>query len=194
MQTTQKYIPTEHSREKNTFLEEFFSGPDVEITMNNMEIPYINAIQFSINEQLKPIYGYQSRTYDNMAVGTRLVTGVIKVPVKNNNSNELEDYKRPVATLLTEEEVKKKKPSWILDSSILADVYRSKDIPNKIKKGKIVVDSFLFLDPDLKKRIDRYDKDTNIEILNETNNSYLVKNDSVAGFIDKRCIRVYKEE
>ena len=188
-QTTQKYIPTEYAREKNTYVEEFFSAPDVEITINDENIKYINAIQFAINEQLKPVYGYQSRTYDDVAVGTRLVTGVIKVPVKNNRENELADWKDAVPTLLTEEEVKNKRPSWVIDTSLLADVHYRKSIDNEKIYGKLLSNAYVFLEPTLDNIIGLYDKNTRVEISNEFDNCYAIKNDNLAGYIDKRNIK-----
>ena len=86
IEMTHKYIPRIHQREENLFLEEYYSGTDTKVYLNTtndenkLEISYIS---FSVNEQLKPIYGYASRTFDDMAVGSRIVTGIFKVPIKN---------------------------------------------------------------------------------------------------------------
>lgn len=85
---TFKYIPQEHSREKNTYVEEYYSSPDVTIIIDGKEFNEANSINFSVQEQLKPIYGYNSSTYDDVAVGNRIVVGSITVPIKNNTSNE----------------------------------------------------------------------------------------------------------
>lgn len=85
---TFKYIPQEHSREKNTYIEEYYSSPDVTIEIDGKEFKEANNINFSVQEQLKPIYGYNSSTYDDVAVGNRIVVGSITVPIKNNTSNE----------------------------------------------------------------------------------------------------------
>lgn len=83
-QMTHKYIPRiDKQREQNLFLEEYYSGTDTKVYLNNKEQTEISYISFSLNEQLKPIYGYASRTFDDMAVGSRIVTGILKMPIKN---------------------------------------------------------------------------------------------------------------
>lgn len=83
MSMTHKYIPRIPQREENLFLEEYYSGTDTKVYLNNNEQTEISYISYSLNEQLKPIYGYASRTFDDMAVGNRIVTGVLRMPIKN---------------------------------------------------------------------------------------------------------------
>jgi len=84
-----------NNRNHNIYTEEFFGGADVFIYIDDELYEDISAVQFSIAEKLKPIYGYSSRIYDDLAVGTRIVQGVIKVPVRNTNVNKYitSDYK-----------------------------------------------------------------------------------------------------
>lgn len=82
---THKYIPRIEQTEENLFIEEYYSSTDTKIFMNNVEQTEISYISYQLREQLKPIYGYSSRTFDDMAVGNRLVSGVFKVPIKNPN-------------------------------------------------------------------------------------------------------------
>lgn len=80
---THKYIPRVIEREENTFLEEYYSGSDVKIYIDGEEQKEVAYIQYTLSEQLKPIYGYNSRTFDDVSVGNRIVTGVLKIPMKN---------------------------------------------------------------------------------------------------------------
>ena len=80
---THKYIPRIPERESNLFLEEYYSGTDTKVYIDNEEQTEIAYISYSVSEQLKPLYGYASRTWDDVAVGTRIVTGAFKVSIKN---------------------------------------------------------------------------------------------------------------
>lgn len=192
-QKTQKYIPVKHAREKNTFIEEYYSAPDVEIKINDKNINYISAIQFAINEQVKPIYGYQSRTYDDIAIGTRLVTGVIRVPIKNNNKNDIETKRSNVNTLMTESQLKSDKPSWIRDNSLLADVFdngiKSVSDNDKIISAITTDDIYIYMQPSLKDEISKIEKGTQLKILKEVNEVYKIKTNNICGYTRKICIR-----
>jgi len=80
---THKYIPRIEQTEENLFMEEYYSSTDTKIYMDDIEQSEIAYINYSLQEQLKPIYGYASRTFDDIAVGNRIVTGMFKVPIKN---------------------------------------------------------------------------------------------------------------
>lgn len=82
---THKYIPRITQIEENLFTEEYYSSTDTKIYINDEEQTEVSYINYSLQEQLKPLYGYASRTFDDIAVGTRIVTGTIKVPIKNPN-------------------------------------------------------------------------------------------------------------
>lgn len=106
-----KYEPSFRANEHNIYVEEYFSGPDVRIYLDGQEQFEISQISYSIQEQLKPIYGYASRLYDEVAIGSRIVMGSFTVPLKNHHANNLSnlqwsldanyqsstlnDYKRP---------------------------------------------------------------------------------------------------
>lgn len=76
------------NRDYNIYTEEYFGGSDVFIYINGRRHYHIAAIQFSVQEQHKPIYGYSSRTFDDVAIGNRIVVGAIKVPVKNEGDED----------------------------------------------------------------------------------------------------------
>lgn len=83
---THKYIPRIEQTEENLFMEEYYSSTDTKIYMDDIEQSEIAYINYALQEQLKPIYGYASRTFDDVAVGNRIVTGMFKVPIKNPES------------------------------------------------------------------------------------------------------------
>lgn len=127
---THKYIPRLEQREPNLFIEEYYSSTDTKIFIDDMEQTEISYISYSLQEQLKPIYGYASNTFDDVAIGNRIVIGTIKVPIKNpeaqsskedimnnsldndqnENDDELEDYN-------SQEQEKTDNKEWIGNSS-----------------------------------------------------------------------------
>lgn len=80
---THKYMPRIAPREENLFIEEYYCSTDTKIYMDDIEQTEIAYISYSMQEQLKPLYGYASNTFDDVAIGNRIVTGVFKVPIKN---------------------------------------------------------------------------------------------------------------
>lgn len=84
---TTKYVPKKDAREYSVFSEEYFSGVDVSLYLDGEKITQVNSLQYSIQEQLKPLYGYASRTFDDMAIGNRIVIGSFKVPISNPEEN-----------------------------------------------------------------------------------------------------------
>ena len=80
---THKYIPRIEQTEENLFIEEYYSSTDTKIYIDDIEQTEIAYINYSLQEQLKPIYGYASRTFDDVAIGNRIVTGIFKVSIKN---------------------------------------------------------------------------------------------------------------
>ncbi len=81
--TTHAYISRIKQREPNLFVEEYYSSTDVKVYFDDVEQTEIGYIQYSIQEQLKPLFGYASRTWDDVAIGNRIVTGVLKIPIRN---------------------------------------------------------------------------------------------------------------
>lgn len=77
------YTPTVDHRESNLYIEEYYSSTDTQIYMNDEKQTEIGFIQYEIQEQLKPVFGYNSRTFDDVVIGNRIVTGSFTVPIKN---------------------------------------------------------------------------------------------------------------
>lgn len=84
---THKYFPRIAPREENLFIEEYYCSTDTKIYMDDIEQTEIAYINYSMQEQLKPLYGYASNTFDDVAIGNRIVTGMFKVPIKNPEAN-----------------------------------------------------------------------------------------------------------
>ena len=66
---THRYIPRIEQREENLFTEEYYSSTDTKIYIDDIEQTEISYISYSLQEQLKPIYGYASNTFDDVAIG-----------------------------------------------------------------------------------------------------------------------------
>jgi hypothetical protein len=64
------------------FPREYFSGADVYLMFNNVMVDEIVSLEFNLQEQSIPIYGYASFTYDAIAHGARLVTGSFTINFK----------------------------------------------------------------------------------------------------------------
>lgn len=144
MSMTHKYTPRIQQREENLFLEEYYSGTDTKVYLNDTEQSEISYINFSLNEQLKPIYGYASRTFDDMAVGNRIVTGIFKMPIKNPEDQDT--YETVIGSASTQEEIdnknkeeenKKNNTEWVNNSNNNNTNYTNDNIfeyQNKLKQ------------------------------------------------------------
>lgn len=129
-QLTHGYISrVPEQREENLFLEEYYSGTDTKVYIDDEKQTEISHISYSLSEQLKPMYGYASRTWDDVAVGTRIVTGMIKVPIKNpeeqstyeevvlgQNIEKDKSTSEKVEDMNSESEAEKENQGWIDDS------------------------------------------------------------------------------
>ena len=65
--------------------EEYFSGADVSIYIGNTWIDEVSNLSFELMEQVMPIFGYASRTYDTVARGQRIVRGSFSINFKESN-------------------------------------------------------------------------------------------------------------
>lgn len=57
----------------------YYSSIDAEIYLGDKFVDEITTIQWSVQQQAMPIYGYNSYTFDDVAVGSRLVQGQFSV-------------------------------------------------------------------------------------------------------------------
>lgn len=181
MSMTHKYIPRIQQREENLFLEEYYSGTDTKVYLNNKQQSEISYISFSLNEQLKPIYGYASRTFDDMSVGNRIVTGIFKMPIKN--PEEQDSYETVVEPSTLEEintknqleENKKNNTEWINNTDSNTNTSYTNDnvfeYQNKLKQlGYNASDSGTY-DDQTRAAIKQFQRDNNIQSVSGTLNN-----------------------
>lgn len=69
-----------NTTEYQLFPEEYFSGSDVTFYFGDIFVSEISALEFTLQEKVNPLYGYASYTWDDVARGSRLVTGSFKIP------------------------------------------------------------------------------------------------------------------
>ena len=97
---THRYIPElefiagDERREQNLVKEEYFSSTDLQIFFDHDRQYQIGYISFTLSEQLKPIYGYHSRTWDDVAIGNRIVTGTLQMPIYNALEPQRNDFSK----------------------------------------------------------------------------------------------------
>lgn len=65
--------------EYQRFTADYFSGCSVNLFFGDRFVDEIVALEFQMQEQILPIYGYASYTYDAICHGQRLVTGTFKI-------------------------------------------------------------------------------------------------------------------
>jgi hypothetical protein len=61
--------------EYQIFSNEYFSGADMHIYIGDIWVDEITSIEFVLQEQVMPIYGYSSYTFDTVARGQRMIQG-----------------------------------------------------------------------------------------------------------------------
>ena len=67
-----------------TYPRDFFTGSDTYILFNNKIVDQLIALQYNVQENIVPIYGYNSYTYDAVARGSRIVTGSFRINFVEN--------------------------------------------------------------------------------------------------------------
>lgn len=70
--------------EYKRFSEEYFSGQDVRIYLGKTWVDEIVALNFTLQENAAPIFGYASYIYDKMAVGSRQIQGSFRINFKES--------------------------------------------------------------------------------------------------------------
>lgn len=72
------------STEYQRFKSEYFSGADVRIYFGDIWLDEITNLQFTLQEQVSPIFGYASYTWDRVARGTRHIQGSFVINFKES--------------------------------------------------------------------------------------------------------------
>lgn len=67
------------------FPPEYFSGSNIHIFFENIYIDEIVNLQFNLTEKIRPIYGYNSYTYDDVMRGSRIIQGSFSINFKKAN-------------------------------------------------------------------------------------------------------------
>ena len=65
--------------DKNATLKRYYSPIDAEVYFGDYYVEDVLDINFSINQQSNPIFGYNSYTADEMVVGSRLISGTFTI-------------------------------------------------------------------------------------------------------------------
>lgn len=82
--TNRANIPQQQSPEYQRFKSEYFSGADVRIYFGDIWLDEVTNLQFSMQEQVSPIFGYASYTWDKVARGTRYIQGSFTINFKES--------------------------------------------------------------------------------------------------------------
>lgn len=77
------YRTPEHRLEYSLFGGEYYCATDVKIYIGDIWVDDVIAIGYSVTEQVVPVYGYASYTYDDIARGQRLVNGGLSINFKS---------------------------------------------------------------------------------------------------------------
>ena len=74
-------MPTNSTNYRH-FSTNYFSGSDVRIYFGDIWIDEVSNLQFTLQEQVAPIFGYASYTWDRVARGTRFIEGSFSINFK----------------------------------------------------------------------------------------------------------------
>jgi hypothetical protein len=66
------------------FRSDYFSGADVRIYFGDIWIDEVTSLQFTLQEQVAPIFGYASYTWDKVARGSRYIQGAFSINFKES--------------------------------------------------------------------------------------------------------------
>lgn len=70
--------------EYRRFNEDYFSGADVRIYFGDIWVDEITRLEFTLQENVAPIYGYASYTWDKVARGSRQIQGSFSINFKES--------------------------------------------------------------------------------------------------------------
>lgn len=178
--STIRYNPSINNRNSNLYIEEYYSSVDTQIKFNGKEFNNASYIQFSVQENVKPIYGYNSSTFDDVAIGNRLIVGVIRVPVKNNENESDISF-----SLSGNSNVIDNSPGWskniVNDNNSKEDNFKYSDMVKRyqdilLNKG-YPVNVTGYLDTDTRNAITKYQTNNNLYITGNFDNDTMYKLD-----------------
>lgn len=73
-----------YSPDKSSPRREYFSGANVRVYFGNVWVDELTEISFSLQEQVAPIYGFHSYTFDRISRGSRMVQGTFSINFTEN--------------------------------------------------------------------------------------------------------------
>lgn len=76
---------SETSVNYQVFPENYFSGCDVSVFIGDVWVEEVVSISFAVMEQVQPIFGYNSYTYDTVARGSRVIEGSLRINFTEGN-------------------------------------------------------------------------------------------------------------
>ena len=175
-----------NNREYNIFTPEYYGGADVRIYINKRLYPNISSIQVSVREQQKPIYGYSSRVYDDIAHGTRIVQGAIRVPVKNAGPSD--KVKAAARTVIqNNNSINVDVPAWVYDSDNNYDInyvdQKAKVAETKTTDSKFFKKATVYIAPFDNARIIDEIINTDATILGSKNNFLFIEYTGKRGYV-----------
>lgn len=110
------YPTIQTTTEYQRFNNDYFTGSDIKLYFGDTWVDEITGINFSLEEQVQPIFGYASYTFDKVARGTRLIRGNFTINFKesfylhavmNSLQSKLKDKQAGKGNVFTEETFKK---------------------------------------------------------------------------------------
>lgn len=75
---------TTYLQSKSSDKREYFSGANVRVYFGDIWVDQLTAISFSLEEQVAPIYGFSSYTFDRISRGSRMVQGQFTINFTEN--------------------------------------------------------------------------------------------------------------
>lgn len=190
---TYRYEALESQQNHNVFVEEYFSGPDTRIFFDGEEMFEISSLSFTVQEQLKPIYGYASRTFDDVAVGSRIILGQFTVPLGNKTGNNFvaDDYEKGPSAPIGYVE----RPSWVEDIETFTAntreraISRTPVVANCVTYHYAPTDLPIYLAPvEGFPSFDKALKDDPLEVVEELGEWVQVKTAQTSGFVKKASL------
>ena len=76
---------TSHTVNYERFPSKYFSGCDIRVYFQDILIDEITDLQFTLEEKVIPLQGYNSYTYDSIARGSRIIQGVFVTNFRRTN-------------------------------------------------------------------------------------------------------------
>lgn len=78
-----QYIQQNRTVNYERFPSEYFSGGDIKIYFEDTFLDECTMLQFVLAEQVLPIYGYNSYTFDDVLRGNRIIQGTFRINFKD---------------------------------------------------------------------------------------------------------------